>query len=172
MPAERHDFQFPVEGLVYLDSSFVIAVQNEQERHHAKCASFFDSFDERGILPVVSDFVYEETAFHYLRLELGDAAARLGIPWRQVLTQQAAAFDGAMVQVELLRSEIEGFALAAAVPETVRPRAFDLMRRFRLLPMDAYHIAVALEHEVTSFVSLDADFLQVDNIAVYTCIEP
>ena len=44
------------------------------------------------------------------------------------------------------------------------------MRRYPLLPTDAYHIATALESDVAAFATLDTDFLQVDGIIVYTCI--
>ncbi|MCS7193257.1 MAG: PIN domain-containing protein [Armatimonadetes bacterium] len=44
------------------------------------------------------------------------------------------------------------------------------MRRYNLLPTDAYHVAVALDAGVNSFVSLDEDLLNVDSIIVYTCL--
>ncbi|MBM3238319.1 type II toxin-antitoxin system VapC family toxin [Candidatus Poribacteria bacterium] len=34
----------------------------------------------------------------------------------------------------------------------------------------AFHIATALAHGVTTFATLDEDFLRVDGITVYTCL--
>ena len=170
MPATRHGFGAHVEGLLYLDSSFVIATLNESESHHAACIDFHRRLDSATVLPVVSDLVYEEVAFHRLRTVLSDAARARGIPWRRVLKQDPTVFDAAMTEVASDRADIEALALGLPLIESVRPRAFDLMRSFRLLPADAFHIAVALEHEVDSFVTLDRDFLDVDGIRVYTCV--
>jgi predicted nucleic acid-binding protein len=46
----------------------------------------------------------------------------------------------------------------------------NLMLKVRLLPTDAYHIAVALDAGVNAFVSLDEDFRTVDEVVVYTCV--
>ena len=43
-------------------------------------------------------------------------------------------------------------------------------RNYALLPTDAYHIAIALDAGVNAFATVDADFLNVDGIIVYTCL--
>jgi predicted nucleic acid-binding protein len=44
------------------------------------------------------------------------------------------------------------------------------MQSYSILPTDAFHIATALSHGVTTFATLDEDFLRVDGITVYTCL--
>jgi len=65
---------------------------------------------------------------------------------------------------------LERTTLKLPISDAVMTRAFQLMEDFHLLPTDAFHIATALEANVTDFVTLDRDFLAVDGIIVYTCL--
>jgi predicted nucleic acid-binding protein len=68
------------------------------------------------------------------------------------------------------KAELELMTLHLPVTETVKDRAFELMMRYALFPTNAYHVAVALEHDVNAFATLDEDLLKVDGIFVYTCL--
>jgi predicted nucleic acid-binding protein len=44
------------------------------------------------------------------------------------------------------------------------------MRQFHFLPRDAYHLATMRHYGVDSIVTLDADFLVVPELHIYTCV--
>jgi predicted nucleic acid-binding protein len=43
------------------------------------------------------------------------------------------------------------------------------MRAFHFLPRDAYHLATMRHHGIDSLVTLDADFVVVPDIEIFTC---
>ncbi|MBM3242031.1 PIN domain-containing protein [Candidatus Poribacteria bacterium] len=43
------------------------------------------------------------------------------------------------------------------------------MRAFHFLPRDAYHLATMRHYGIDSIVTLDADFLTVPDLHIYTC---
>jgi predicted nucleic acid-binding protein len=66
----------------------------------------------------------------------------------------------------------ESFRVAAPIAwQTFAASTFDdalwLMKRFNLLPTDAFHIAIAQTFGIKAIVSLDPDFTRVDGIIVY-----
>jgi len=66
----------------------------------------------------------------------------------------------------------ESFRVAAPMAwQTFAASTFDdalwLMKRFNLLPTDAFHIAIAQTFGIKAIVSLDPDFTRVDGIIVY-----
>ena len=79
-------------------------------------------------------------------------------------------FTAAMSEVKASKTELERITLRLSISDAVMTRAFQLMENSLLLPTDAFHIATALESNVTAFVTLDRDFLAVDGIIVYTCL--
>jgi len=60
--------------------------------------------------------------------------------------------------------------LPLPIDERITESLAPLITDYQILPTDAYHIAIALDSGVNSFVSLDEDFLCVDGIIVYTCL--
>jgi len=48
-------------------------------------------------------------------------------------------------------------------------RALTTMKRTGLLPRDALHVTTALEIDIEAIITTDADFAQVEDLAVYTC---
>ena len=165
--AERRNFHNALEPIIYLNSSFVIAHCDRSDPFHLECRDFFDRFQAEGVICVVSDFVYNEVAFYILRQALMREARRIGQRWEDILRVAPHVFQEAMNRVETVRADLERRTIALPITENVRDLAFTLMRQYNLLPTDAYHVAVALDAGVSTFVSLDEDFLAVDGITVY-----
>jgi len=166
--AERRNFHDILEPIVYLNSSFVIALRARRDPFHHECRIFFDRLQAEGVVCVVSDFVYNEVAFYILRRSLLREAQRTGQRWEDVLRTVPYVFQTAMNEVEVVKAEIDRSTVYLPTSESVKDLAFTLMRQYNLLPTDAYHVAVALDAGVSAFVSLDEDLLAVDGNAVYT----
>jgi len=122
------------------------------------------------VLSVVSDFVYNEVAFVMIKRALVMEGLRLGLSWLAVKERYPDFIKGVMPEVHSTRAELDDLTLKLGIGDAVTSSAFELMERSGLLPTDAYHIALALDSEVTSFATLDKDFLRVDGIEVYTCL--
>ncbi len=140
-----------------------------------RCVADYEHFGDRllantGTLSVVSEFVYDEVAFVRLRDLLAAESIVRGIGWQTLRRADHTFYQSLMPRVNALWSDLRASTVDLSLPPAVRARAFQLMNDFHLLPTDAYHIAAGLEAGVTAFVSLDADFLNVDGVIVYTCL--
>ena len=78
--------------------------------------------------------------------------------------------NSAMPDVLAKANELNDMTLWIPSNAEVKDKAFQLMQNYSILPTDAFHIATAISHSITSFVTLDKDFLRVDGITVYTCL--
>jgi predicted nucleic acid-binding protein len=170
MPAIRRNFHDILEPIVYIDSTVAIAAEDNHERFHTECKAFCQRIEPESTLLVVSDFVYNEVAFHHIKSALADEGRRQGKSWMWVKHNLPHVFDEAMINVQISRAEWEHTTLKLSITDSVMARAFQLMQDFHLLPTDAFHIATALESNVNVFATLDKDFLAVDSIIVYTCV--
>jgi predicted nucleic acid-binding protein len=87
--------------------------------------------------------------------------------------QNPAVLANSYQEIMRIRADIEIGCLMIAIPDThLTDAALNLIRDFHLRPTDAYHIATALMYDITTFVSIDRDFLRVNGITVYTCLPP
>jgi len=170
MPAEQRNFLDSLEPVVYLDTSYTIAYFDVTEPFHTECDVFRQKLEKESVLSVVSDFVYNELAFHHLKSAFVTEGRRWGKSWMWVKRNLPDIFTDAMAEIQASRAELEKTTIRLPIGDTVMPHAFQLMEDFHLLPTDAFHLAVALESNVTAFVTLDRDFLAVDGIIVYTCV--
>jgi predicted nucleic acid-binding protein len=171
MSAERRSFEDVLESIVYWDATFAIAVFVVEDLFHQECVTFKQRIlDEGTTLSVASDFVYNELAFHIIRNALTVESRRRGQHWRDVKRQDPTVVRTAMLEVELKKMEMDRLTLNLPITERVKDHAFQLMRDYALLPTDAYHIAIALDAGINAFATVDADFLNVDGIIVYTCL--
>ena len=170
MPAQQYTFDSALENLIYWDAAFTIAFFEETHRYHRKCLDFARRLERESILSLSSDFTQNELAFHIIKSVLTEEGELMGRHWLEVKREHPELLLATMPIVEECRNELDQLTLQIPIGEGVKPHAFTLMRRYPLLPTDAYHIATALESGVTAFATLDADFLRVDGIIVYTCI--
>jgi predicted nucleic acid-binding protein len=149
-----------LEPVVYWDATIAIAFTDDTHVSHGDCRAFALRLETENVLSVVSDFTYNELAFFAIR--------RRGLHWADLYEAQPDVLQLAVPDVDAAMAALDNATLQIATPTSVRARAFQLIRDFNLLPTDAYHIAVALEADVNAFVTLDADFLRVNGIVVYT----
>lgn len=170
MNAVKRSFSDELEPLVYWDSSFAIARVEESDSWHDKCVSFAARMQKAGVVPATSELVYNELAFHIIKGRLIEEARQTGQHWTYVKRECPEVISSIMPRVESLWKELEKLSISLPLTEDVRSKASHLMREYTLLPTDAYHIAVAFDADVNAFVSLDEDFIKVDDIVVYTCV--
>ncbi len=170
MRAERRSFHDALEPIIYWDTTFPIAFTVLADPWHAECEKFRSRLEAELILSVTSDFVYDEFAFYLVKAALTAEGKRTGKRWLDVKREQPHFIATAMPDVEVAKAEVDRVTMKLSTSDTVTERAFRLMRNYSILPTDAYHIAVALDAGVNCFVSLDGDFLRVDDIIVYTCL--
>jgi len=170
MPAQRRSFKDALEPVLYWDTTFAIAFFVETERYHTECVEFYQRLDCEGILSVVSDFVYNELAFHLIRAALAAEGRRTGQHWLDVKKAHPDLIAAVIPDVETKKMELDQMTLDLPISEDIKEQAFHLMRDYGLLPTDSYHIATALDAGVEAFITLDEDFLRVEEIIVYTCL--
>lgn len=170
MAAEKRSFTDPLEPLIYWDASFAIAFIVFSEAYHDECIAFEARMRAEGSDPVASDFVYNELAFVIIRNALLEEARRTRQHWMEVKSARPDLVLTAIPQVDAAKGELDRLTVYLPTTESVKERAFDLMRQYPLLPTNAYHLACSLEAGVNAFASLDEDLLLVDGIIVYTCV--
>jgi predicted nucleic acid-binding protein len=168
MSAERRTFSDPLELFIYWDASFAVALYTATDPWHAECEDFQLRMETEGSLAVASDFTYDEMSFILIRRQLAGEGKKLGLHWTNAFKAQPELLQLAVPQLDAAMADLDAATIQLPIPLTVRTRVFQLVRDFNLLPTDAYHIAVALEAGVNTFVTLDEDFLRVDGIVVYT----
>lgn len=170
--AKQLDFDAKLPEIIYWDTSFttLYLYGEPTEPYYAECHAFQQRLKSEGVLSVVSDFVYDETAFIWLKRELIKAGQSLGLHWLDMKDKHPNLIGQAMRDFKEKKADLEELTLKLPIADEVTTLAFDLMEQFDLLPTDAYHIATALSSEVTAFVTIDEDFLQVDGIEVYTAL--
>ncbi|MFQ6043498.1 MAG: type II toxin-antitoxin system VapC family toxin, partial [Candidatus Poribacteria bacterium] len=159
-----------LEPIIYWDASYAIAYSVDTEPYHDKCVDFRNRLEAGGILSIAGDFVYDELAFFLVRKSLEAEGRISGQYWRNVMRTQPNFVSTIMPDVLMKTNELDEMTLWLPSNENVKEEAFQLMQSYSILPTDAFHIAVALSHGVTAFATLDADFLKVDDITVYTCL--
>ena len=170
MPAVRRSFLDPLEEFIYWNASFAIAFAIDTERYHYDCDTFALRMRAELVVSVSSDFTQNELAFHILKRAYINEARIRGVHWMQLRRQRPDIVTATMPVILARKADLELMTLHLPVTETVKDRAFELMAHYALFPTDAYHVAIALEHGVNAFATLDKDLLRVDGIIVYTCL--
>ncbi|MCX7967079.1 MAG: PIN domain-containing protein [Armatimonadetes bacterium] len=153
--SERRNFQDALEPIVYWNTSFAISRWDTNDPFYRECAAFSQRLQIEGVIRAVSDFTYNEFAFHILHRAFLQESRRTGQWWRHILRNQPHIFQAAMNEVEAVKADLEQRTILLPITETAHELAFTLMRRYNLLPTDAYHVAVALDAGVNAFVPLD-----------------
>ncbi len=170
MLCECRNFDDVLEPLIYWDTTYAIAFFEENALFHDECVDFERRLRSESVLSVSSDFTHNELAFHIFKTVLTEEGNRTGQHWLQIKQDNPHLLLVTMPTIKARCDELDCLTFQLSIGEDVKPRAFTLMRHYPLFPTDAYHIATAMESDVTAFVTLDSDFLQVDGIIVYTCV--
>lgn len=170
MSAEQRSFHDPLESLIYWDATFTISAGVDTELFHTECDTFRQRLEAESVLSVVSDFLYNELAFFIIKNALYSEGQRAQKTWWQIYEAHPELVTAIMPEVNRKKAEVEVATLQLSITDAVKTRAFYIMEEYGLLPTDAYHIATGLESGVDAFATLDQDFLRVDGIIVYTCL--
>ncbi|MFN4179405.1 MAG: type II toxin-antitoxin system VapC family toxin [Armatimonadota bacterium] len=200
MPAEVRSFYDPLVPFIYWDASFSIALHSVNHSHHQVCQAFAYRCMEEGATCFISDWVLNEVAFYFIRTHLEELGRERGLYWLELYRLDPSAVDSIVTEIRSVFDELYGLtiwlpslgdrfyhllsqidlpahqaiqsaaSIALAKNAALSDEALELMTRYRLLPTDAYHIAVALTHGIRAFATLDPDFLRVDGIIVFTSL--
>jgi predicted nucleic acid-binding protein len=185
MAAIQRTFNHPdLAGLLYCDTSYLAGIYLPTSRtyqlFHPECAAFQQRlYAEPDVLCVTSDWALNEVIYLTQQEQLSRDCQQYNALHGTTLTletfrrQNPAVLANSYQEIMRIRADIEIGCLMIAIPDThLTDAALNLIRDFHLRPTDAYHIATALMYDITTFVSIDRDFLRVNGITVYTCLPP
>lgn len=185
MAATHRTFNHPdLAELLYCDTSYLagmyLPTSRTYQRFHPECEAFQQRlYAEPDVLCVTSDWALNEVIHLIQQQQLSYDCRRYNALHGTALTPEAfrrqnpAVLAHSYQEIVRIRADIEIGCLMIAIPDSdLTDAALDLIRDFHFRPTDAYHIATALMYDITTFVSIDRDFLRVDGITVYTCLPP
>lgn len=128
---------------VFVDSSVLIEFVkgNEQARE------ILNRLLELGAEVYINDIVFSEFIFHYISLKSGLSP----------LTMKGKKEVGKYINERDPREFVDQFRVLD-VNESVVSMAYDLIRKYSMLPNDAIILATCKFHEIDLLASLDRDF--------------
>lgn len=169
MAPKIHSFTDPLPPTLYWDASFVVNFSYEAAKYFQQCANFLTRLDERSTISYVSTLAMDEACFVLLQLKIEEDYhpakfwdvynADPGVIEQYIDDLQGLTEEiGTHPQIKLIGTE-PFFAF----------ESLSHMRAFHFLPRDAYHLATMRHHGIDSLVTLDADFVVVPGIEIFTC---
>lgn len=139
-------------------------------KYFRECANFLARLDAEQTVSYVSTLVLDEACFVLPQLKIEEASPSLKF-WNAYNT------DPSVIQPHMddLRELVEGIythpRIRLVEPEPLFAlESLAYMRTFHFLPRDAYHLATMRHYGIDSVVTLDADFLIVPDLHIYTCV--
>ncbi|HEU4758934.1 MAG TPA: PIN domain-containing protein [Dehalococcoidia bacterium] len=159
----------PLPPAVVLDSDFVINVLHENEDYHDECMAFAGRLFDASV-PIVYSNLLRVDFWHGWRRAVNAKGVPLEIASAPMLMDDAAAQRERWFQRgdEYLKTFLALFdRYEVRVGTRLLDRALRLMARYNLRSHDACVAAMAFHAEVLDVVSLDADFLRVDDLHVW-----
>ena len=185
MAAIHRMFNHPdLAGLLYCDTSYLAGMylpdSRTYQRFHPECAAFQQRlYAAPDVLCVTSDWALNEVIHLIQQEQLArdcrqfNALHGTHLNLEEFRRRNPAVLAHSWNEIVRIRAHINRACEIAAIPNTgLTDAALNLIRDFHFRPTDAYHIATALMYDITTFVSIDRDFLRVNGITVYTCLSP
>ncbi|HHE70989.1 MAG TPA: PIN domain-containing protein [Chloroflexi bacterium] len=170
MKTRIRSFTAPLPYVLYWDANFVVNFAYEAARYFLECADFLTRLDESQTTSYVSTLTMDEACFVLLRLKVEEdhKPARF---W-DVYNADPSVIEH---YVDELQDLTEGIYTHPRIRLVGTEPSFALealahMRAFHFLPRDAYHLATMFHYGIDSIITLDADFLAVPEINIYTCV--
>lgn len=162
-------FAAPLPHILYWDASFVVNFAYEAARYFSECANFLARLDESQVTSYVSTLTMDEACFVLLQLKVEED--HKPIKFWNVYNADPGVIERYMDELQDLTEEIYTHPRIRLVgtESSFALEALAHMRAFHFLPRDAYHLATMFHYGIDSIVTLDADFLAVSEINVYTC---
>lgn len=169
MTPKIHRFSEPLPSTLYWDASFIVNFSYEAARYVKPCTDFLTRLNEHATLSYVSTLALDEACFILLQLKIKEDyhPARF---W-DVYNEDPSVVEQYVDDLKKVTEEI-GTHPQIKLIGTDATSAFEslaYMRAFHFLPRDAYHLATMRHHGVQSLVTLDADFIVVSDIEIFTC---
>jgi len=169
VPAKIRSLDEPLPATLYWDASFVVNFAFEAARYSRQCSELLARLDEASTISYVSTLALDEAWFVLLQLKIEEDhhPARF---W-DVYNAQPEVVEQYIDDLERVTQQI-GTHPKVELIGTEPLSAFESlshMRAFHFLPRDAYHLATMRCHGIVSLVTMDADFLVVPGIELFTC---
>lgn len=164
-----HSFTDPLPTTLYWDASFIVNFSYEAARYFQTSADFLARLDEHPTISYVSTLALDEASFILLQLKIEEDCHPSRF-W------DAYNRDPSIIEtyIDQLQSVTEGIATHPQIRLVGTDPFFAFeslahMRAFHFLPRDAYHLATMRHHGIKGLVTMDADFVVVPDIEIFTC---
>jgi len=156
--------------VLYWDASFIVTFAYPAARYFQECADLLTRLDTAPTTSYVSTLALDEACFVLLRLKVEEDHSS-GRFW------DAYHADPRVTEpyINELQELVEGIythpriRLVGTEP-LLALESLAYMRTFHFLSRDAYHLATMRHYGIESIVTLDADFLAVPDLHIYTCV--
>jgi predicted nucleic acid-binding protein len=158
-----------VSSTLYWDASFIVNFSYEAARYVQPCTDFLARLDEQTTLSYVSTLALDEACFVLLQLKIEEDYHPTRF-W-DVYNDDPGIVERYVDDLQRLTQEIITHPRIKVIG-TDPSLAFDFltyMRSFHFLPRDAYHLATMRHHNIEGLVTMDADFVIVPDIEIFTC---
>jgi predicted nucleic acid-binding protein len=159
----------PLPATLYWDASFIVNFAFEAARYIRECSELLARLDESSTISYVSTLALDEACFVLLQLKIEEDHQPAKF-W-DVYNTNPVVLEHYVDDLERVTSQIgthPKVELIGTEPSSAF-EALSFMRAFHLLPRDAYHLATMRYHRIDSLVTMDADFLVVPGIELFTC---
>lgn len=165
-----HSFTDPLPPVLYWDASFVVNFAYDAARYFEECADFLARLDTTQTISYVSTLTMDESCFILLQLKVEEDHQPTGF-W-EAYNADPSVIEPYMDTLQELIEEIythPRIRLVGTEPLSAL-ESLAHMRTFHFLPRDAYHLATMRHYGIGHLVTLDADFVIVPDLHIYTCV--
>ena len=169
MPAKIRSLTDSLPSKLYWDASFIVNFAFEPARYFRQCCQLLARLDKASTTSYVSTLVLDEVCFVLLQLKIEEDYHPAKF-W-DVYNANPEVVAQYVDDLERL-TELIGTHPKVEMVGTEPLSAFEslsFMRAYYLLPRDAYHLATMRYHRIESLVTMDADFVVVPEIELFTC---
>lgn len=170
MTARILAFNAPLPRLLYWDASFLVHATYPASRYHAECYAFLELLSSADdTLSYVSTLALDETIFTLLQLKVVED--RPGVGFWEAYRKDATIIRPYLGELRALtdRLWIDPRVRVIGVEAEMILVALDYMEAYSLLPRDALHLSTMARYGVDAIVTTDDDFVQVDDLKLFTC---
>jgi predicted nucleic acid-binding protein len=158
-----------------IDTSYIRELYGQitNPLRQGQCDAFHRRIQSEQVIMVITSLVLEELRHIILRGIYRPYAVAKRMDWRQLLRIDKSHVQTAIAEIRrietLLNTDPLIILLDADLNDTVNYDALQIMEAYGVDSADAYHVALARQNEINSFVTLDQDFGQIGNINIFTC---
>ena len=156
-------------SLAYGDTSFFVALLEENEQFHDECMDFSAKLEAAKSIVVLSALGLDEIWYALLRIH---GAADYGErEWFRKLKDDKNALVNYVPLLEQAVSVIETLPYLLFIDVTIEQTlaGMELMRTYGLFPRDAVHVSIARSSGIFSIITTNRDYAKLTDFNVYTC---